>query len=95
MDHEERNKSGKGYQQFRAILHVGMGSFYLLIGGLVLYIKQFGSMDLSSGLAYPLGVLILLYGIFRLWRGITDMRRLPKRDMRRDFPGLADKKQEN
>ncbi|RYG54082.1 MAG: C4-dicarboxylate ABC transporter [Chitinophagaceae bacterium] len=65
--------------RFRGSLHIGMGIMYILIGSLVLYIKYFGAMELPSGLAYVLGTMMLLYGIFRLWRGITFMRQRMRR----------------
>jgi predicted phage tail protein len=72
-----------------------MGAFYIVVGALVLYIKHFGAMELPSALAYGLGTLMVVYGIFRIWRGVIDMRQLPKRDMNRDFPSLSNKKEEN
>jgi len=60
-------------------LHLGMGFLYIVIGLMVLYIKYFGSMALSSSIAYFLGSMLLLYGCFRIWRGITMMRQQTKR----------------
>ncbi len=95
MNSEERNSSSRSMQQFRASLHIGMGVFYIVAGALVLYVKHFGAMELPSALAYSLGALMLVYGVFRIWRGVMDMRHLPKRDMNRDFPSLSNKKSEN
>lgn len=58
----------------RAWLHIGMGIVYLLFGILVVYVKYFGSIELSATTAYAMGALLSLYGIFRLYRGITDVR---------------------
>lgn len=74
MDHEERNLKSKGYTNFRGSLHIGLGALYLAIGGAVLKTKHFGYMELSSAAAYIFGALLLLYGIFRVWRGWTYMR---------------------
>ena len=72
---ENSTRSGKAYAKMRASMHVGMGILYLVIGTMILYVKYFGAMELSPILAYALGTLMLLYGLFRLWRGFTDLRR--------------------
>jgi hypothetical protein len=95
MDHEERNRSKRGYQQFKAIMHIGMGSFYIAIAALLFAVRHFGAVELPSTMAYVLGAMMLLYGIFRIWRGIVDIRNLPKRDINRDFPDLTGKNPEN
>jgi hypothetical protein len=58
----------------RAWLHLGMGVVYLLFAILVVYVKYFGSIELSEASAYGMGALLGLYGIFRIYRGITDIR---------------------
>lgn len=63
-----------GYERMQMPLHIGMGFVYIIFGILILYIKYFGTMQLSAGLAYALGGLMLLYGVFRLWRGFSMMR---------------------
>jgi uncharacterized membrane protein HdeD (DUF308 family) len=73
MNYEERNK-GRGLERFQATMHLGMGIFYILIGLLIVYVKYFGSMELPTTLAYVLGSLMIIYGIFRLWRGIVALK---------------------
>lgn len=58
----------------KAWLHLGMGVVYLLMSGLVIYAKHFGTISLSEGTAYAMGTLLALYGVFRLYRGIADIR---------------------
>ncbi|RYD59509.1 MAG: hypothetical protein EOP56_01195 [Sphingobacteriales bacterium] len=94
MSYDERNESNKGYQRFKATMHIGMGIFYLLIGASVIYIKYFGAMELPTGFAYVLGSLMLLYGGFRIWRGIMDMKQMKRRDIDRDFPSLGNRGRE-
>lgn len=74
MNFEERNESGSAYSAFRATMHIGMGVFYLIISFLLFYLQAFGAMELPKGMAYTLGALMLFYGIFRIWRGVTDIR---------------------
>jgi uncharacterized membrane protein HdeD (DUF308 family) len=51
-----------------------MGVLYICIGILILYMKHFGTMELPSTFAYVLGGLMVVYGVFRLYNGITALR---------------------
>jgi len=75
MNYQERNEGSKGYRNFRSSLDLGMGVFYIIIGLILLYVKYFGSMELSTTYAYILGTLMLVYGIFRLYRGIIAFKK--------------------
>lgn len=74
MNHEERNERSGTYQYFRTSLDIGMGVLYIVIGGMILFVKYFGTMELSTGFAYVLGGLMVAYGIFRIYRGFQAMR---------------------
>lgn len=74
MTNDTEDRKQKSYRRMRATLHLAMGVFYLLAGFLLVYAKHFGAIDFSAPLAYSLGVLMFLYGGFRVWRGWTDMR---------------------
>ncbi|HQE11584.1 MAG TPA: hypothetical protein PLQ78_02430 [Flavipsychrobacter sp.] len=76
---QENTPRRSNMEKMQIPLHFGMGVVYLVIGFMVLYIKYFGTMALSSGIAYALGSLLLLYGAFRIWRGITMMRQQRRR----------------
>lgn len=71
MNQEERSKRTGAYERMRGTMHIGMGVFYLIAGTLVLYVKYFGSIELPAGVAFFLGIMMLLYGIFRIWRGFV------------------------
>ena len=74
MANSERNKSEKGYARLKAMQHIAMGIVYLVFAGVMFYLKKFGALDLSAGVAYALGGILVLYGIFRLWRGFAEMK---------------------
>jgi hypothetical protein len=74
MSTDAEEKRVKSYKRMRATLHVGMGLFYLIAGFLLVYAKHFGAIDFSAPVAYTLGILMFVYGTFRVWRGMTDMR---------------------
>jgi hypothetical protein len=76
MTNEGMSRKEKGYMRMRASMHLGMGVFYLVAGGFLVYAKYFGAIEVSEGLAYVLGSLMVVYGLFRVWRGIAGMRQL-------------------
>jgi hypothetical protein len=79
MNIDERNESSSAYSSFKTTMHIGMGVFYLIISFLLFYANAFGAMELPTGMAYALGTLMLAYGVFRIWRGVMDLR-LKKRN---------------
>lgn len=52
-----------------------MGIIYLAMAGFVIYFRRFGTIDLSSGLVYGMGGLLIIYGLFRVYRGFADRER--------------------
>lgn len=74
MNQEERNLGSTASRRFRSTLNLVMGTIYLLLGGVVIYMKYFGTMELGTGMAYGLGGLMIVYGLFRLWRGFQDIK---------------------
>ena len=74
MDYEDRNRKTPNWQRVRAMQHIGMGAVYLIIAVLLFYVKTFGTIELSTGVAYALGGLLLVYGVFRIWRGFVELR---------------------
>lgn len=79
MNYEGRNERSNAYDKFRGSMHIGMGIIYLLLGTVIVYVKYYGAIELSSGMAYSLGSLMIIYGIFRLWRGIANVIQQRKR----------------
>ncbi len=69
---ERENNGRKGLSNFSSIRHIGMGVLYLVVGCAIIYTEYTGFADLP--LAYPLAGLMLLYGLFRIWRGWADQR---------------------
>lgn len=78
MSYEEQNEQSPVYRRFRDSMDIGMGVFYIVIGCVILSVKYFGSIELSAVYAYILGGLMLVYGSFRIYRGIRGMRQRPR-----------------
>jgi hypothetical protein len=60
--------------KWRAWLHIGMGIVYLLCAPVVYSAKTFATIKLSTTAVYGMSGLLVIYGAFRLWRGVTDLK---------------------
>lgn len=78
MATEERKKGEQGYTKLRAMQHIAMGIVYLILAGFMFYLKKFGAIELGTWMAYTLGFILVLYGGFRIWRGIVEMKMIRK-----------------
>ncbi len=65
MSYEER----KSNRHFRTSMDIGMGIFYVLIGGYVFIIQSFGDMKIPSVIAWILGGMMIVGGVARFYRG--------------------------
>lgn len=69
MDNSEKRRAMR-----MAIYHLTMGALLFVVATLVLVTKNFGNTSLDTNFSYLLGGLFLVYGIFRLYRGIVEVR---------------------
>ncbi len=74
MDREERNSKNKSLLNFKASMHIGMGVLYMALAAVVIYFNDIGKIMLPTGLDYAIATLMVIYGGFRIWRGITQLR---------------------
>jgi hypothetical protein len=65
-------KRRRAYSNRRSIMDIGMGMIYAAMGGFFLLSKQFGvNIDFPPRpFNYIFGALCLLYGGFRIYRGV-------------------------
>jgi hypothetical protein len=68
------NKRAPVRFRFRATLNIAMGILYLILGAAVATMRKFGAVDLKPALAWGFCILLVLYGVFRVWRGIQDLK---------------------
>jgi uncharacterized membrane protein len=78
VDNYEERSERPAMIRLRATMHIVMGIFYLIIGGLIMYMRAFGTIELPQTFAYVLSILMFLYGLFRIWRGFIDFRDLKR-----------------
>jgi len=60
----------KRTSQFRTMMDIVMGIFYSFIGGSLVYARTFVGIEVPAWVAYILGGMMLIGGLFRLYRGI-------------------------
>ena len=71
MSYRENQEKTRERLSFHTIRDISMGVLYLFMGGMLLAAKKMGIVELQSTVAYILGTIIVIYGIFRLYRGIV------------------------
>jgi hypothetical protein len=71
MATEYDDKKLRAYRNRRALMDYGMGILYLVAGGFLLLAKRLGrELDfLPEPYTYVFGGLLLIYGVFRIYRG--------------------------
>lgn len=69
---DQQEKRRKSYDQMRSLLDFAMGLIYVAAGLFLFFHKQWGmQVDLiSRPIELALGVIILIYGGWRIYRGI-------------------------
>lgn len=76
VDNYEERSERPAMVRLRATMHIVMGFIYLIFGGIIMYMRAFGTVELPQTFAYVLSCLLFLYGLFRIWRGFIDFRDL-------------------
>ena len=66
----ENTERSKSYQAFRTVMDIGMGLFYTITGGMIAIIHSFAGMAIPVWIAVLLGIMMLVGGLFRLYRGL-------------------------
>jgi len=65
------DKKTKRYIMMRSITDLGMGLIYVAVGIVILFAKQFNFSTAFTGvLADTFAVLVIIYGSWRIYRGI-------------------------
>lgn len=61
--------------KWRSWWHIAMGVMYVFFALLILNLKSFGSIELGNNVTYALSALLAFYGLFRIYRGVQDLKK--------------------
>lgn len=79
MENSLRDRSRRGYSNFRRLYDISMALLFLSMGVAMFFLERLGA-DLAivedTGFRYFFGSICLLYGGFRLYRGIKHTDRI-------------------
>jgi uncharacterized membrane protein HdeD (DUF308 family) len=62
------------WRRVQAARHIVMGIILIALGVAVVRFHKFGTMELSVVTSYTLAAIMVLYGLFRIWRGTRDLK---------------------
>lgn len=65
------NNNGGRKVSLRAMIDFVMGAVYIILAGVVAYSRHFGTLELSPGIVWGMGGLLVVYGTFRIYLGIN------------------------
>jgi len=74
MSQDPTNNRPKIRFRFWPVMHITMGLFFVIIGITAATMRHFGAVQLTATWAYGFGALLILYGSFRIWRGVHDLK---------------------
>jgi hypothetical protein len=67
-------------RRFQAGRHIVMGLILMALGYAVVHFHRFGTMELSNITSYTLAAIMVLYGLFRIWRGTRELNVIDDND---------------
>ncbi len=70
---EAEIKKKRRQLRLRGTYHIIWGVLYLILPVVLFYMQTMDKLQINSGLAVVICILMFLYGIFRIWRGSKDL----------------------
>jgi hypothetical protein len=67
----ENTERAKSRQSFKTVSDLVMGIFYIALGGVLIFVRKMGTMDIPKYVAYSLGPIMAIGGVFRFYRGFA------------------------
>jgi hypothetical protein len=60
-------------RKFQAGRHIVMGIILMGLAYAVVHFHKFGALELSNTTSYTLAAIMVVYGLFRVWRGTREL----------------------
>lgn len=70
MSYGDSNQRIKSNQYLRITMDIGMGMFYSIIGAMIVVMRSFANIKIPNAIAFVLGGMMLIGGLYRLYKGI-------------------------
>ena len=67
------NDRRRTMRRFNAGRHIVMGLVLMALAYAVVHFHKFGTLDLSNTTSYTLAGIMMVYGLFRIWRGTREL----------------------
>ena len=64
----------RNWRRFQAGRHIVMGLVLIALGYAVVHFHSFGTLELSNTTSYTLAGILVVYGLFRIWRGTRELK---------------------
>ena len=61
-------------RRFQAARHMIMGLLLIFCAYLFIQRRLFANIEVSQTVAYVIAAILVVYGLFRIWRGTADLR---------------------
>jgi hypothetical protein len=68
------DNKGRTWRRFQAGRHIVMGLVLIALGYAVVRYHSFGTLELSVMTSYTLCAIMVVYGLFRIWRGTRELQ---------------------
>lgn len=65
------NKPGFKFT-FRAAMHLIPGIAFIILAFFLVKVQKFGTIDLGTTGSIAFAALLVVYGVFRIWRGVKE-----------------------
>ena len=61
-------------RRFQAGRHIVMGLILIGLGVILARFRKFGTLELTAMASYVLAGIMVIYGLFRIWRGTRELK---------------------
>jgi hypothetical protein len=74
MSFDQNRNSRQSFNKIRGMMGMAMGLIYIVIACCVVYFEKIKQIDIGETFSYIVAGLMAGYGIFRIYRGLKQMK---------------------
>ena len=80
MSEDYQSRRNKTWARMNAMRHFIFGALMLVLAVFLFQNHRIGAFDFGPAGSYIFGGLLALYGVFRIWRGFADLKKMKEQD---------------